>query len=59
MAEIDLSRLASIARLNANPSWVNRDLYRLLFRHDLYLAAYEKIKSKPGNMTKGPGGYKP
>jgi group II intron reverse transcriptase/maturase len=56
MAEIDLSRLASIARLNANPSWVNRDLYRLLFRHDLHLAAYEKIKSQPGNMTKGVDG---
>jgi len=53
MAESDLSRLESIARLNANPSWVNRDLYRLLFKKELYLAAYEKIKSKPGNMTKG------
>ncbi|SRR5260370_493736 len=56
MADFDLSRLASIARLNANPSWGNRDLYRLLFKEELYLAAYEKIKSKPGNMTKGVDG---
>ncbi|WP_046869033.1 reverse transcriptase domain-containing protein [Microvirga massiliensis] len=56
MAEFDLRRLESIARLNANPTWVNRDLYRLLFKEDLYLAAYERIKSKPGNMTKGVDG---
>ena len=56
MAEFDLGRLESIARLNANPNWVNRDLYRLLFRKELYLAAYEKIKSKPGNMTEGSDG---
>ncbi|QQX87658.1 hypothetical protein JJQ59_19720 [Cupriavidus necator] len=56
MAEFDLSRLESIARINANPNWVNRDLYRLLFKNELYLAAYERIKSKPGNMTKGVDG---
>nr|WP_298059641.1 reverse transcriptase domain-containing protein [uncultured Halomonas sp.] len=56
MANIDLGRLESIAKLNANPCWVNRDLYRLLFKRDIYLAAYERIKSKPGNMTKGTNG---
>jgi hypothetical protein len=29
------------------------DLYRLLYRPELYELAYERIKSKPGNMTAG------
>lgn len=49
-----LNRLQKVKELNANPDWVNRDLYRLLYMEDLYIAAYEKIKSAPGNMTKGP-----
>jgi group II intron reverse transcriptase/maturase len=32
---------------------VNYDVYRLLYREDLYILAYERIKSKPGNMTPG------
>jgi hypothetical protein len=32
---------------------VNGDLYRLLYQEDLYIVAYERIKSKPGNMTPG------
>ena len=48
-----LIRLRKIKELNANPNWVNTDLYRLLYMEDLYIAAYEKIKSTPGNMTKG------
>jgi retron-type reverse transcriptase len=32
---------------------VNYDVYRLLYREDLYIVAYERIKSKPGNMTPG------
>lgn len=53
MSDKGLIRLASIAKLNADPAWVNNDLYRLMFREDLYVAAYEGIKSKPGNMTPG------
>ncbi|MEU9430813.1 reverse transcriptase/maturase family protein [Streptomyces sp. NPDC048342] len=56
MTEIDLGRLVTIGRLNADPSWVNRDLYRLMYRPEMYMAAYERIKSKPGNMTKGSDG---
>jgi group II intron reverse transcriptase/maturase len=51
-----LNRLQKIKELNASPNWVNDDLYRLLYMEDLYIAAYEKIKSAPGNMTKGSDG---
>src|SRR5438874_5145311 len=39
--------------INAKSEWVNADLYRLLFKPELYILAYERIKSKPGNMTPG------
>lgn len=51
-----LARLEALRRHNADSGWVNRDLYRLLYRPDLYELAYEKIKSKPGNMTPGSDG---
>jgi hypothetical protein len=41
---------------NTRPDWVNHDLYRLLYGEDLIVAAYERIKSKPGNMTAGTDG---
>ena len=49
----DLEQLATLRKLNANPKWRNIDLYRLLYRKGLYAVAYQKIKSKPGNMTLG------
>ncbi|MBV7328557.1 hypothetical protein KFU94_09905 [Chloroflexi bacterium TSY] len=39
----------------ANPEAVNRNLYRLLYNPSLHIMAYERIKSKPGNMTAGNG----
>lgn len=48
-----LQRLEVIRKLNAKSEWVNSDLYRLLFKPELYVLAYERIKSKPGNMTPG------
>jgi group II intron reverse transcriptase/maturase len=49
-----LERLEVIRKLNgANRRWVNDDLYRLLYKQDLYILAYERIKSHPGNMTPG------
>jgi group II intron reverse transcriptase/maturase len=38
------------------PDWKNRGLYRLLFNPTLYIMAYERLKSKPGNMTPGTEG---
>lgn len=48
-----LARLEALRKANGNPTWVNRDLYRLLYKPDLYVLAYERIKSSPGNMTPG------
>lgn len=39
-----------------NPDWKNRGLYRLLYNPSLHIMAYERIKSKPGNMTPGTDG---
>src|SRR5437588_6738309 len=46
-------RLEYLRKANRNRQWINDDLYRLLYRADLYIIAYERIKSKPGNMTPG------
>jgi len=48
-----LERLEVIRKLNAKREWINCDLYRLMFKPELYILAYERIKSKPGNMTPG------
>ncbi|MFC7474668.1 reverse transcriptase domain-containing protein [Dankookia sp. GCM10030260] len=48
-----LQRLEALRKVNANPTWVNDDLYRLMYKSDLYVTAYERIKSSPGNMTPG------
>lgn len=42
-----------IERNKKFPNWINHEIYSLLFEKELYILAYEKIKSKPGNMTKG------
>lgn len=51
-----LIRIEAIRNANADPAYVNDRLYRLMFREDLYITAYERIKSKPGNMTAGVDG---
>jgi group II intron reverse transcriptase/maturase len=53
MSQKTLERLEHLRRLNSNRQWVNQELYRLLYKEDLYIVAYERIKSKPGNMTPG------
>jgi hypothetical protein len=49
-------RLKQLQQLNSKEEWVNDDLYRLMYKEDLYVLAYERIKSKPGNMTPGTDG---
>jgi group II intron reverse transcriptase/maturase len=56
MSNNDLERLETLRRLNAKPGWVNGELYRLMYRRDLFVVAYEKLKSVPGNMTPGADG---
>jgi retron-type reverse transcriptase len=51
-----LTRLAAIRKLNATREWINDDLYRLMFKRDIYILAYERLKSNPGSMTPGTDG---
>lgn len=56
MSYKDLERLEVLRKKNVDPTWVNDDLYRLMYRPDFYVVAYERLKSKPGNMTPGADG---
>ncbi len=51
-----LERLERLRQLNADRKWTNDHLYRLMYKEDLYILAYERIKSAPGNMTPGTDG---
>lgn len=51
-----LQRLEHLRKLNSAKGWVNEGLYRLMYKEDLYIVAYERIKSKPGNLTPGADG---
>src|SRR5437588_12736485 len=53
MSQKTLERLEHLGKLNSNRQWVNHEIYRLMYKEDLYIVAYERIKSKPGNMTAG------
>ena len=49
-----LNRLNSIRQRNKiDTSFINKDLYRLLYKEDLYITAYEKIKGNKGALTSG------
>lgn len=56
MQNKSFTRIEAIRKANTGPAFVNDRIYRLMFKEDLYIAAYEKIKSKPGNMTAGADG---
>ncbi|GHO53761.1 reverse transcriptase/maturase family protein [Ktedonobacter robiniae] len=56
MNDKTLKRLEYLQQKNSNPAWVNHDLYRLMYQEDFYILAYERMKSKPGNMTVGSDG---
>lgn len=48
-----IKRLEVVRQLNARSGWTNQKLYKLMLEQDLYVVAYQKIKSEPGNMTPG------
>lgn len=56
MSSKALLQLEALQTRNTDPLRVNADLYRLMYQEDLYITAYEKIKSAPGNMTPGVDG---
>jgi len=51
-----LHRLERLRQLNTDRNRVNENLYRLMYKEDVYILAYERIKSAPGNMTPGSDG---
>jgi len=51
-----IGRLEMLRKLNSNKEWVNQQIYRLLYKEGLYILAYKRLKSKPGNMTHGSDG---
>src|SRR5579864_6164732 len=51
-----LQRLERLRQLNTDRDRINDNLYRLMYKEDLYIVAYERIKSAPGNMTPGSDG---
>jgi group II intron reverse transcriptase/maturase len=53
MGQKTLERLEHLRKQNSDKAWTNHDLYRLMYQEELYIVAYERIKSKPGNMTPG------
>ncbi len=38
------------------PEWINKNIYGILYKPDIFVLAYEKIKSKEKNMTRGANG---
>jgi hypothetical protein len=51
-----LQRLERLRQLNTDRNRINDNCYRLMYKEDLYILAYERIKSAPGNMTPGSDG---
>lgn len=51
-----LGRLETLQKLNSDRTWVNKDLYRMLYKEDLFVVAYERIKSRPSSMCPGTDG---
>jgi len=47
------NRLFELCKRNTDSDYINRKLYRLLYSENLYLMAYENIKSNKGILTKG------
>lgn len=39
-----LNRLIQIRRKNADPNWINTDLYRFFYKKDIYVLAYKNLK---------------
>nr|AOC61484.1 putative reverse transcriptase and intron maturase [Rhexinema sarcinoideum] len=49
-----LERLEQIRKKNQkNPIWINQDLYRFFYKEEMYISAYENIKSNKGALTRG------
>lgn len=49
-----LDRLIAINKLSKkNVKWIHRDIFRILFKDEIWITAYEKLKSNKGALTPG------
>lgn len=51
------TRLFELCNRNSSSNYLNKRLYRLLYSEDLYVMAYENIKSNTGILTMGVSSY--
>jgi group II intron reverse transcriptase/maturase len=49
-----LERLMAISKLSKkDPKWIHRDIFRILYKDEIWIAAYEKLKGNRGALTPG------
>lgn len=49
-----LERLIAISKLSQkDPKWIHRDIFRILKKDEIWIAAYEKLKGNKGALTPG------
>lgn len=49
-----LKRLVAISKLSQKDiKWIHKDIFRILYKEEIWIAAYEKIKSDEGALTPG------
>ena len=49
-----LVQLSVISKLSQKDTkWVHKDIFRILRKQDIWIAAYEKLKSNKGALTPG------
>lgn len=49
-----LKRLVAISKLSQKDrKWIHKDIFRVLYKEEIWIAAYEKIKSNKGALTPG------
>jgi len=49
-------RLETLEKLNQNPRFINKQLYRMLYSEELYVIAYDNLRRNKGAMTAGISG---
>ena len=49
-----LKRLVAISKLSQKDrKWIHKDIFRILYKDEIWITAYENIKSNKGALTPG------
>lgn len=49
-----LERLIAVSKLSKKDSkWIHKDIFRILYKDEIWIAAYEKLKNNKGALTPG------